>query len=176
MMMMNCSQCDDSFELGRLARAQCAAFNDPHYEHQGVDGMDINLDVLYLENYKPWDFDPLPFKEKEIDLAVELEGVYEEDALEIEDDFCLFGVDSTPSYKRLKSFSIPISLDVKKRKKEFKKLIGKLSRERRHSENTRNKQERRKSNPFSNVQFYINGDMDLLNYEQTSPNCVSVIL
>ena len=67
--MMNYSQCDNSFELGRLARAQCAAFNDPHYEHQGVDGMDINLDLdaLYLENCKPSNFDLLPFKGNEID-------------------------------------------------------------------------------------------------------------
>ena len=175
---MSNSQYNDCFELGRLVRAQSAAFNDPHYDHVGIDDMDINLHlhVLPLENATPLCSDLLPPKTKEVDSAIEYEVASEDGVLEMDDELRLFRVDSSPSHKRLKSFSKPLSLDMEKKKKKFKKLIGKLSRERRHAETTRIKQQRRKSNPFSKSEFYFDDDIDIVNYQETSPSCVNVIL
>merc|ERR1712065_66369 len=133
------------------------------------EGMDVNLDlhVLPLENATPLCSDLLPPKTKEVDSAIEYEVASEDGVLEMDDELCLFRVDSLLSYKRLKSFSKPLSLDMEKKKKKFKKLIGKLSRERRHAETTRIKQQRRKSNPFSKSQFYFDDDMDIVNYQET---------
>lgn len=93
--------------------------------------------MFYSENSVPSSSDlPPPKENKYIHLALKQDVITNDDTLEIEDEFCLFDIDSLPLFKRAKSFSIPISMDIGKKKKKFKRFIGKLSKERRHSECT----------------------------------------
>ena len=133
--------------------------------------MDINLDLGMScpENSTHLSSDLLVPNEKEIHSALMQEVITDDDALDMEDEVCLYGIDSLPLYKRAKSFPIPISSDTRKKKKKFKK-------ERRYSKCARLAQERRKSNLSWKTQFYINGDMDIEDYQETLPSGVRVML
>merc|ERR1712159_671246 len=75
----------------------------------------------------------------------------------------------SPVYRQMKSFNVPLHLDVRRKKKSFKRLIGKMSRERRSGETTKIKLLRRKSRPFgNNIKYETQYDFE---YEYQYPRC-----
>lgn len=158
---MNYFEDNECFELGRLVRAQQAAFNNPDYQYEEwspLDGFGDDIDLLNIEG------------KREVDPMLDLEMIIDDQVLEMDDEIMFFGIDSSPSYQKQKSFSVPFSVDIGKKRKKFKKLIGKLLKERRHSDSTKVKQQRRKSYPYSQTKVY--GD----NHMYDVYKCASIIL
>ena len=185
---MSSSQQEECFEMGRFVRAQSAAFNSPNYQALPtlVDTR-IDLDVEPEKPISSVDSDTFmsDFLLLEEEPTWELDVTFDDDALEmeLEQESFTFGINTSPKRQEHKSYSIPYRLDTRKKRKKLKKLIGKLSRERRHAENTKVKLQWRRTLPFVEAKNLLHteyGDamkdeLHIQDYQDAPRSCLALV-
>jgi len=174
--------------MGRFVRAQSAAFNSPNYQAlPTLVDMRIDLDVEPEKPISSVDSDTFmsDFLLLEEEPTWELDVTFDDDALEmeLEQESFAFGINTSPKRKEHKSNSIPYRLDTRKKRKKLKKLIGKLSRERRHAENTKVKLQWRRARPFVQAKSLLHteyGDamedeLHIQDYQDAPRSCLALV-
>jgi hypothetical protein len=180
-------QDNECFEMGRFARAQRASFNSLDYQATPtfID-VKIDLDIKQEKCISSADSDLfisdfllLEEKESRLELDVNCDcGI-----MEMEEEESAFRINTSPTYKQRRSYSIPYVLNTEKKKKKLKKLIGKLSRERRSAENTKIKLQRRRLFPFAQAKSQLHteefGGMEnglhIMDYQDTPRSCLALV-